>query len=198
MQPRRGPPPPTSPPARCELTWPRGNTPIESPRTKGNTRTKVAQLDPHELERVTQCVFSRTRSLASPSLSPTEEQTSSFSGRLGHAGLAGNEAADQLAGCVAAGDQSRLRRPRRRPRCCCLPSSAAGEAQGGRDPPAPVTDTGHDDLTRWEAVTISQLRTGASPLTRHPTPFGPRQQGQLPHLRRTGPRHASAARLPGL
>ena len=32
--------------------------------------------------------------------------------------------------------------------------------------PAPGTAPGHDDITRWEAVTIYQLLTDASPLTR--------------------------------
>ena len=39
-------------------------------------------------------------------------------------------------------------------------------ARTGASHPHPAPTPGHNDLSRWEACTLSQLRTGASPLTR--------------------------------
>ena len=85
----------------------------------------------------------------------------------GHAGLNGNEEADRLANEAAAGPQ------------CTVPidlASARGairrhtaaltRKRTAAAHPHPEATPGHDDLTRWEAVTVSQLRTGFSPLTR--------------------------------
>ncbi|KAF0290997.1 putative RNA-directed DNA polymerase from transposon BS [Amphibalanus amphitrite] len=85
----------------------------------------------------------------------------------GHAGLDGNEHADQLAGEAAAAEQPDVQ----------IDFASARSAIGRRvgtmvdartraSHPHPAPTPGHNDLSRWEACTLSQLRTGASPLTR--------------------------------
>lgn len=85
----------------------------------------------------------------------------------GHAGLDRNEAADRLAGEATAGDQQHV--------AIDLASARAAVARHVRElshrraaaaHPHPALTPDHDALTRWEAVTVSQLRTGTSPLTR--------------------------------
>ena len=84
----------------------------------------------------------------------------------GHAGPEGNDAADRLAGEAAAESQEDV--------AVDLASTRAAIARHVRElsrrraaaahpHPAPTPD--HDTLSRWEAVTLSQLRTGTSPLT---------------------------------
>ena len=85
----------------------------------------------------------------------------------GHAGLDGNETADRLAG--EATDESQANVP-------VDLASARGairrhiaelvQARAETAHPHPDLTPDHDDLPRWEAVTVSQLRTGFSPLTR--------------------------------
>ena len=85
----------------------------------------------------------------------------------GHAGLDGNEAADRLVGETAAQEQTAvpvdlsstraaIERHVRRLIACRVKAVH----------PHPTPTPGHDNLTRWEAVTLSQLRNGTSPLTR--------------------------------
>jgi len=85
----------------------------------------------------------------------------------GHAGLEGNEAADRLANEAAVEDQA--------PIPIDLASAKGAikrhivdltRARAAAAHPHPELTPGHDLLTRWEAVTLSQLRTGFSPLTR--------------------------------
>ena len=85
----------------------------------------------------------------------------------GHAGLDGNESADQLAGEAAAADQPDV------PIDLASARSAIGrrigrmaDARTRASHPHPAPTPGHNDLSRWEACTLSQLRTGTSPLTR--------------------------------
>ena len=85
----------------------------------------------------------------------------------GHAGLDGNEAADRLAGEATAEHQGRTpvdlasARGAIRRHTTELFRKRAAAAH-----PHPDATPGHDSLARWEAVTLSQLRTGFSPLTR--------------------------------
>ena len=85
----------------------------------------------------------------------------------GHADLDGNEAADRLANEAAVDHQREV--------AIDLPSArgvikrhtqqlARSRAEVAHPHPAPTPD--HDKLSRWEAVTLSQLRTGFSILTR--------------------------------
>ena len=85
----------------------------------------------------------------------------------GHAGLDGNETADRLAGEAAAGDQDSAP--------IDLSSARAAVTRHVRElsrqrataaHPHPDPTPGHDSLARWGSVTLSQLRTGTSPLTR--------------------------------
>ena len=85
----------------------------------------------------------------------------------GHAGLDGNEDADRLAGETAAADQPDVQID------LASAKSAIGrrvgtmvDARATASHPHPKHTPGHDDLPRWEACTLSQLRTGTSPLTR--------------------------------
>ena len=85
----------------------------------------------------------------------------------GHAGVEGNEAADRLAGEAAVDDQAAVpidlasARGAIRRHAMELTHARAKKAH-----PYRKATPGHDDLTRWESVTLSQLRTGCSPLTR--------------------------------
>jgi ribonuclease HI len=85
----------------------------------------------------------------------------------GHAGLEGNEAADRLAGEATAEHQGGApvdlasARGAIRRHTADLARKRAAAAH-----PHPDATPNHDSLTRWEAVTLSQLRTGFSPLTR--------------------------------
>ncbi|KAF0309281.1 hypothetical protein FJT64_019567 [Amphibalanus amphitrite] len=85
----------------------------------------------------------------------------------GHAGLDGNETADRLAGEATAGDQDSAP--------IDLSSARAAVTRHVRElsrrkttaaHPHPDPTPGHDSLARWGSVTLSQLRTGTSPLTR--------------------------------
>lgn len=85
----------------------------------------------------------------------------------GHAGLDGNEAADRLAGEATAGDQTDVAVDLASARAAIerhVRELARRRTAAAHPHPAPTPD--HDALSRWEAVTLSQLRTGASPLTR--------------------------------
>ena len=85
----------------------------------------------------------------------------------GHAGLEGNEAADRLAGEASEEDQQRVAIDLASARAAVarhMRKLSRRRAAAAHPHPAPTPD--HDDLTRWEAVTVSQLRTGKSPLTR--------------------------------
>jgi len=85
----------------------------------------------------------------------------------GHADIEGNEAADRIANQAAATcdqstapvDLSSARTAIRRW------SSGLAKARAHRHPHLQRTP-GHDDLDRWGQVTVSQLRTGYSPLVR--------------------------------
>ena len=85
----------------------------------------------------------------------------------GHAGLDGNEAVDRLANEATAGDQVTVpidlasARGAIRRHTAELAHKRAAAAH-----PHPDATPDHDNLTRWEAVTVSQLRTGFSTLTR--------------------------------
>ena len=85
----------------------------------------------------------------------------------GHAGLDGNEDADHLAGEAAEADQPDV------PIDLASARSAIGrrvgrmvDARARASHPHPAPTPEHHDLSRWEACTLSQLRTGTSPLTR--------------------------------
>ncbi|KAF0287945.1 hypothetical protein FJT64_013671 [Amphibalanus amphitrite] len=93
--------------------------------------------------------------------------TLTFQWAPGHAGLEGNEYADQLAGEATAAEQPDV------PIDLASARSAIGrrigtmvDARTTAFHPHPAPTPGHNDLSRWEACTLSQLRTGASPLTR--------------------------------
>ena len=85
----------------------------------------------------------------------------------GHAGITGNEAADRLANEASSADQAAVpidlasARGAIRRHVKELALARAKEAH-----PCLKPTPGHDDLPRREAVTLSQLRTGYSPLTR--------------------------------
>ena len=81
----------------------------------------------------------------------------------GHTGLEGNESADRLAGETSEESQERVGIDMANARAAvarhvhelsCLRAAAA------HPHPAPTPD--YDDLTRWESVTVSQLRRGKS------------------------------------
>ena len=85
----------------------------------------------------------------------------------GHARLEGNESADQLAGEAAAAEQpdgpidfasARSAIERR--------IGKMDDARSRASHPHPAPTPGHNDLSRWEACTLSQLGTGTAPLTR--------------------------------
>ncbi|KAF0299217.1 hypothetical protein FJT64_003504 [Amphibalanus amphitrite] len=85
----------------------------------------------------------------------------------GHVGLDGNETADRLAGEATAGDQDSAP--------IDLSSARAAVTRHVRElsrqrataaHPHPDPTPGHDSLARWGSVTLSQLRTGTSLLTR--------------------------------
>ncbi|KAF0300702.1 putative RNA-directed DNA polymerase from transposon BS [Amphibalanus amphitrite] len=86
----------------------------------------------------------------------------------GHAGLDGNETADCLAGEATAGDQDSAPIDLSSARAAVtrhvreLSRRRATAAHPHPDP----TPGHHDSLARWGSVTLSQLRTGTSPLTR--------------------------------
>ena len=85
----------------------------------------------------------------------------------GHAGLDGNETADRLAGEAAAQEQAAVPVDLSSTRAAIkrhVRGLMARRVKAVHPHPAPTPD--HDNLTRWEAVTLSQLRTGTSPLTR--------------------------------
>ena len=79
----------------------------------------------------------------------------------------GNEDADRLAGEAAVADQPDV------PIDLASARSAIGrrvgmmvDARARASHPHPAPTPGHHDLSRWEACTLSQLRTVKSPLTR--------------------------------
>ena len=85
----------------------------------------------------------------------------------GHAGLEGNEAADRLAGEAGEVGQESVAIDLASARAVVarhVRELSRRRAAAAHPHPAPTPD--HDDLTRWEAVTVSQLRTGRSSLTR--------------------------------
>ncbi|KAF0307326.1 hypothetical protein FJT64_021299 [Amphibalanus amphitrite] len=94
------------------------------------------------------------------------ERTGSWH-RPSHAGLDGNKTADRLADEATAGDQDSAP--------IDLSSARAAVTRHVRElsrqrataaHPHPDPTPGHDSLARWGSVTLSQLRTGTSPLTR--------------------------------
>ena len=95
------------------------------------------------------------------------DHTLTFQWVPGHAGVTGNEAADRLAAEATTRDQTQAAvdlasaRGAIRRRAVELARARAQEAH-----PFPAATPGHDELTRWESVTVAQLRTGFSPLTR--------------------------------
>ena len=85
----------------------------------------------------------------------------------GHAGLDPNEVADRFAGEAAAQVQAAAPADLSSTRAAIKRHNRgliARRVAAAHPHPSPTPD--HDNLTRWEAVTISQLRTGTSPLTR--------------------------------
>ena len=85
----------------------------------------------------------------------------------GHSGLDGNEEADRLAGEAAIAHQPEV------PIDLATAKSAIGrrvrmmvDARARASHPHPAPTPGHNDLSRWEACALSQMRTGTSPLTR--------------------------------
>ena len=85
----------------------------------------------------------------------------------GHAGLDGNEAADRLAGEATAEHQGGAPVDLASARGAIRRHTAelAHKRAAAAHPHLDATPN-HDSLSRWEAVTLSQLRTGFSPLTR--------------------------------
>lgn len=85
----------------------------------------------------------------------------------GHAGVDGNEAADRLAAEAATEDQTQVTVDLASARGAIRRHAIEMARTRARDRhPFPAATPGHDDLTRWESVTVAQLRTGFSPLTR--------------------------------
>ena len=85
----------------------------------------------------------------------------------GHAGLDGNEAADRLANEATAGDQVTVPIDLASARGAIRRHTAElAHKRAAAVHPHPNATPDHDNLTRWEAVTVSQLRTGFSTLTR--------------------------------
>ncbi|XP_043199135.1 uncharacterized protein LOC122368888 [Amphibalanus amphitrite] len=85
----------------------------------------------------------------------------------GHAGVTGNETADRLAAEAATEDQARVAVDLASARGAIRRHAVEMARARARDAhPFPAATPGHDEMTRWESVTVSQLRTGCSPLTR--------------------------------
>ena len=85
----------------------------------------------------------------------------------GHAGIPGNEAADRIANIAATMDQSSvpIDLPSARTAIRSLCSEIARKWTSPHHP-HPKPTPGMDDLDRWGRCTVSQLRVGASSLTR--------------------------------
>ena len=85
----------------------------------------------------------------------------------GHAGVAGNEAADRLAAEAAVNDQAQVPVDLASARSAIRRhATEMARARARAAHPFLAATPGHDELSRWESVTVSQLRTGCSPLTR--------------------------------
>ena len=85
----------------------------------------------------------------------------------GHAGLDGNEDADRLAGEAASESQPDVTIDLSSARSAIARRvGTMADARARASHPHPAPTPGHDNLPRWEACTLSQLRAGASPLTR--------------------------------
>ena len=85
----------------------------------------------------------------------------------GHAGIEGNEAADSLANqAAAAGPQETVPLDLMAVRTAVNKVGRAWTKADSRRHPHPKLTPGHDNLTRKDQVTISQLRVERSPLTR--------------------------------
>ena len=77
----------------------------------------------------------------------------------GHAGLDGSEDADRLAGEAASEDQPNVPIDLSSVRSAIARQVGTMVDARARAPhPHPALTTGHDDLPRWEACTLSQLR----------------------------------------
>ncbi|XP_043226976.1 uncharacterized protein LOC122384061 [Amphibalanus amphitrite] len=85
----------------------------------------------------------------------------------GHAGIPGNEDADRLANRAAAElSQAAVPLDMAGARAAIRHRSAEWTAARAKAHPHLPPTPGHEDLTRWEQVTLSQLRVGRSVLTR--------------------------------